>query len=241
MKNSSNYLLAALLVLLASLTAYNMGLRAEYRSGRYKDPLRTYITLNFKNFTEVSVPAANLLHVKIVPGPFAVRVHPVAAEYVHVSQQGQRLLVTVAFPEHAEWLGWGDNVVISCPQLRAVSADAVYQLKNQPKIDNTTRGDYGVLVKGFRQDSLLLRPDRASRIELAGNRLSYLGAQAGTSPGSRATLQLNHDNYIAAADLTMAHQSQLLLTAIVIPQLRYHLADSATATLTGAALRQLAK
>lgn len=65
MKTSTTFLLAALLVLLASLTAYNMALRAEYRSGTYKDPLRSYKVLNFKNFTEVTVPAASALSVKI--------------------------------------------------------------------------------------------------------------------------------------------------------------------------------
>ena len=80
MKTSSKIFVATLLLLLGSLTAYNMALRHEFRQGTYKDPLHNYTTLALRDFEAVTVPSASGLKVKIVAGPFAVRVNKEAAE-----------------------------------------------------------------------------------------------------------------------------------------------------------------
>jgi hypothetical protein len=236
MKNSNKYLLAALLVLLTSLTAYNMALRTEYRKGTYKDPLRDFTTLQFQDFTEVTVPAASVVRVKIVSGPFKVRINPQASKYVQVRQQGKQLSITAAFPEGQEYLGRNEAVVISCPQLAVLTADAIYQDKGQPHVDKNQENSMnkGIVVQGFMQDSLTLRQDRA-------NHLGSLRATAGPTPGSHATLQINADNRIGAASLAIERQSELIVNDVAIARLQYHFADSAKATLTGAALKSFAK
>lgn len=241
MKNSNRYLLAAVMVLLASLTAYNMALHTEYRKGTYKDPLHGYTTLSFQNFQEVAVPAASSASVKIVAGPFGVRVNPRAAEYIHVSQQGPRLLITANFPEAQKYLGRAETVVISCPRLTSLTTDALYQEHGKPVADKQYAGGRRVLVQGFRQDSLTVRADRASRVELAGTTLGYLHATTGATPGSHSGLQLNADTHVAAAKLALGHQSELVLLNTFIPLLHHQLADSVKVTLTGAALGSLAK
>jgi hypothetical protein len=239
MKNSSKFLLAAILVLLASLTAYNMALRTEYRKGDYTDPLRGYVNLGLKNFSEVAVPASGVVGVKLVPGPFSVRLNPRATEYVQVRQQGSRLVITAAFPGQRRYFGQAATVVISCPRLASLTTDAVYNSAGKPVIGKNFWNGEQVLVQGFKQDSLTVRADRGSRVELAGNQLGYLGATAGASLGSHTQLQLNADNRIGAADLTLGHQSELGVSNIAIPQLRYHVADSAKVTLSGVALGSL--
>jgi hypothetical protein len=129
--------------------------------------------------------------------------------------------------------------VISCPRLATLTTDAVYEGKGKPVIGKNFWNGEQVLVQGFKQDSLAVRADRGSRVELAGNQLGYLGATAGASLGSHSQLQLNADNRIAAADLTLGHQSELAVNNIAIQQLRYHVADSAKVTLSGAALGSL--
>jgi hypothetical protein len=239
MKTSTTFLLAALLVLLASLTAYNMALRTEYRLGACKDPLRAYKVLNFNNFAQVSVPAASAMSVKIVAGPFGVRVNPAAAQLVRVSQQGGQLRITLALPKDSQTPSWGETVVISCPHLAALTTDGTYLQDGQPHLDQSANGGRRVLVQGFRQDSLALSQVNGNHIELIGNRLGYLRAVAGATPASRAVLTIGDNNHIATADLTVSPRSQLLLSNIVIPQLRTHLADSAQLTLSGAALAGL--
>ncbi|MGI4743620.1 MAG: hypothetical protein ACRYG7_51365 [Janthinobacterium lividum] len=238
MKTSTTYLLAALLVLLASLTAYNMALRTEYHSGAYKDPLRNYEVLGFKDFTEIAIPAASGLNVKVLAGPFSVRVNPTAAKLVRISQQGGRLRITLAFPGEPESLGWGETVVVSCPRLTALTTDGTYEVAGQPRHSPTFVGR-SILVQGFTQDSLSLRQDRGSRVELKNNRLGLLRAVVGTTPGSHPILQLNSGNHIAAANLTLAHQSELVLDNVPIAQLHHRFGDSVKVTLAGAALGSL--
>jgi hypothetical protein len=240
MKTSINFLLAALVVLLASLTAYNMALRNEYRSGAYKDLLRNYTTLDFKNFTEVDVPAASKLDVKIMAGPFKVRVNPAAEKFVRVSQQGGRLVVSLVMPEQAQSLGWGQTVVISCPHLAALTTGGTSEVAGQPNISQHYIGRT-ILVQGFTQDSLALSQDHGSRIELTNNRLGLLRAAAGATPGSHPILQVNSGNHIAAASLTLAHQSELILDNVQIPQLHHSFGDSTKVTMTGTALRSVLK
>lgn len=238
MKNSNKWVLAALLVLLASLAAYNMGLRAEYRRGTYKDPLRDTTALAFQDFSEVDVQAATAMNVKIVAGPYGVHVGNDAAQYVRISQQGPRLVVALAFPGRAEYLGRGTVVAIACPQLKRLTTSAVYLEQGQLFTAKEDGGGYAVQMQGFGQDSLVLRQDYASRIELTGNRLGYLRAEAGLSPGSRSVLRIAPDNRIGAATLGLRHRSELVLES-AIPRLRYQFADSAKATFVGAALGQL--
>jgi hypothetical protein len=210
MKNSSKFLLAAVLVLLASLTAYNMALRTEYHKGTYKDPLRGFATLPLTGFTEVAVPAASSVNVKVVAGPYSVRLNPRVQEFVHVRQQGQRLIVEANFPVRQAFLGWGDGVVISCPRLTALTADAVYLEAGQQRADKKYPESRIVRVEGFVQDSLTVRADRA-------------------------------DNRIAATRLDLQHQSELKMNNVLIPELRYQVADSAQALLSGATLRSLSQ
>ena len=241
MKTSTNYLLAALLVLLASLTAYNMALRTEYRRGTYKDPLRGFTTLNFKNFDEVAVPAASTITVKVVAGPYGVHISPEVAEYVHLRQQGRRLEVSASFPSRHEYLGNRPLLIISCPRLATLRADARYQEAGQPQVEKQYAMGHAVQVQGFRQDSLTVRADHASHVELAGNKLAWLRAEAGASPGSHTALHVAPDNHIAAASFRLRARSELVLDNTAIAQLQHQFGDSAKVTLLGVALSSALK
>ncbi|WP_375418693.1 hypothetical protein [uncultured Hymenobacter sp.] len=234
MKTSTKFLTAALALLLGALAAFNLSLRAEYARGTYKDPLRNTTTLKFSGFTEVSVLSASALKVRIVAGPYSVRLSDQAAEFVQVSQQGRRLRVTLAFPEGRQYLGGGDVLTITCPQLRQLSASARYLVEGKLLTDRENRGG-SVRVQGFRQDSLTLRQDHATRIELAGNQLGYLRAGAGASPGSHPVLLIGSDNRIQAADLMMQACS-VLEQETRIERPHYVFGDSTKVSFSGSAL-----
>ena len=236
MKTSNKWVLAALLLLFGSLTAYNMGLRAEYRRGTYKDPLRNTTALGFRNFSEVDVPGAGTIGVKIVAGPYGVRLSNRAAEFVHITQQGPRLVVALAFPGEVKFLGPGPQVTISCPRLAQLSASAVYTAEGKLVTDKQQRDGGMVRVQGFRQDSLIVQQNYATLVELADNHLGYLRAEAGAGPGSKSVLYIEKSNRIQAADLRVQSRSELRLEAGNIARLVCQFGDSATATLTGAGL-----
>lgn len=237
MKTSNKLFVAAVALVLGSLASYDAALRAEYRTGNYKDPLRNYQALGLRNFDAVQVPSAGGLRVKVVAGPFAVQVNKDAADYVHLTQHGQQLLVTLAYSAKPEDLGHGEAVIITCPRLASLTVEGAYTVAGQVPLAKLQAGGE-VEISGFRQDSLTLRQDQSSHIDLAGNTLNWLRATAGARPGSEPTLTIAADNHIQAADLTIGHRGHLdLVTAI--PGLRYQFSDSATVALTGAAVRSL--
>ena len=239
MKTSSKLFLATLLLLFGSLTAYNMALRHEFRQGTYKDPLHNYTALAFRNFEAVSVPSASGLKVKIVAGPFAVRMNNEAADFVHVAQRGRQLLITLDYPQEPQYLGRQEAVVISCPRLAALITNGTYTVAGKPLVDGLQTGGT-VVVQGFRQDSLTLRQNQSNQIRLEGNTLGWLRAVAGTRPGSGPELEIGPDNRIQVADLTIGHQGRLALST-AIAHLRQQFSDSATVTFSGAAARGLGR
>jgi len=240
MKTSNKLFVAAVALVLGSLATYDAALRAEYRTGHYKDALYNYDALAFRNFDKVAVPAAGAMNVKIVAGPFGVHVNKEVAEYVRVTQQCEQLTVALAYPKERKWLGRQNAVVISCPRLQALSTDGVYTVAGQPQVKKQV--EYGneshVLVKGFSQDSLTLTQDHASTVRFVGNTLGQLRATTGLSVGSGSKLLLDPTNRIQAATLAMEHQSQLELE-VAIPQLRSRFSDSTTVVLKGAAAHSI--
>ena len=235
MKTSNTLFVAAVALVLGSLATYDAALRAEYRTGHYKDPLRNYQALGLRNFDAVTVPSASGLRVKIEAGPFAVRVSKDAADYVRITQRGQQLLVTLDYPGKPESLGRQETVVITCPRLAALTTEGTYTVAGKvPPGQRQAGGE--VEIQGFRQDSLTLRQDQSNQIRLVGNTLGWLRATAGTHPGSEPELEIGVDNHIQAADLTVGHRGHQVLAA-AIPRLRYQLSDSVSVVLNGAAAR----
>lgn len=240
MKNSNKALAAALLLLLGALSAFNTALHAEYARGAYKNPLLNTKALPFTNFTEVEVQAAGSMKVQVVAGPYGVRVGNQAAEFVRISQQGPRLIVALVYPKERKYLGNGDVVTISCPRLRRLTTGTTYLLANKSVSDGGGRGG-GVRVQGFRQDSLELRPDRASFVELANNQLRYLRADTGPSAGSQPILHIGRDNRIDAADLTLRHRTVLQLESRIAAPHYVLVGDGVTVTLSGPAAAGLGR
>ena len=239
MKTSNKCLVAALLLLVGSLMAFNTSLRAEYARGTYKDLKRNTAALNFTNFTEVDVQAASTMSVKIVRGPFGVRLNNGAKKAVKISQHGARLTVALAFPTAGESLGGQDVLTISCPQLRRLTTGGTYRVAGKPRTEKAPGNQRRVRVEGFSGDSLVVRQDLGSQVELANNRLGFLRAEAGVSPGSQSGLRIEQSNRILAVDLSVQHQATLLLEAGGIARHRYQFGDSARVTFGGAGLRNL--
>jgi hypothetical protein len=238
MKTSNKWLLAALLLLLGSLTAYNMGLRAEYSKGTYKDPTRNTVALNFKDFTEIDLQAATTVGLKVVAGPYSVRLNKAAEKYVKVTKQGPRLTIAVAFPDGRQPMGGRQTMTISLPQLARLSAAGTYRMNGKPVTEKRPVG-LSVRIEGFSQDSLNVQQDHGTQVELARNQLGFLRAEAGHSPGSHPQLRIEKSNRIAAAYLNVQNEGQLQLDAGGIANLRTQFGDSAKATLTGAGLNNL--
>jgi len=240
MKKSSKLLLTAILILVISLGIYNAALKAEYRKGTYKDPYYGFTSLNLKNFNTLELNAGSVIGVKIIKGDYQVQVHNLAAEFIKVKQEGQKLKVDVVYPEDRKGV-WADyHVVISCPELQSLKTNTEYITKGKSITDKKNSG-YKISLEGMSQEKLQLNMDNASRVLLVHNKINMLEAVAGISSGSSSELNLARDNQIQEAHLDIRNKSQLILDNLIIPELTYTFSDSARLDMKGSALQLLKK
>ncbi|MDB5111558.1 MAG: hypothetical protein JWR67_2672, partial [Mucilaginibacter sp.] len=129
-------MISALFLILASLFVYDLLLQSSYRSGAYKDPYRNYVTLPFKNFDAVDLNSSTAANVKFVQGPFRVRIDKTALEYVTVKQQNNRLQIDASFKDSYRYNPNPYTLVISCPKLTEVKANATY-LAHKKQVTDT--------------------------------------------------------------------------------------------------------
>ncbi|TPE44245.1 hypothetical protein [Pontibacter mangrovi] len=243
MKTSNKLLLAAVLVLLASLAVYNVALTAEYKKGGFKNPFAGYEARGLKDFQEVSVNVGNSMSVEIVPGDFEVRVLDKVADYVKAEVRGEELVLEVAYPEEYSMPSAGPHVIISCPDLTTLKTNAVYTAGGK-KIEEKAYKEWSmvhnaVTLKEMELDSLTILQDNGSAVILQGNKIGHLQATAGISSGSSPKLTVANGNTIQSAQLDIRSGSELVLDNVSIPNLTYSFSDSAKTVLSGASLRVL--
>jgi len=236
MRASTAWLLATVLLLLAALGAHNLALRDEYQRRLRAAGPDAYVTLGFKNFSEVVLPDSGNLSVQISQGPFQVRVRSPYAQALHLRQKGAQLFVAADSLDALEDDGM---LLISCPRLVRVSTRLVAGPPSR------ARARYGedrcnVQIEGFRGGGLTLEQARRSRIVLNENNLGSLQATVGYGPASCAALELSADNHIETASLTVNGTSELSVYRMTIPKLRYKYSDSAVLQLPGSMVPRLA-
>lgn len=238
MKTSYKYLLAATILILSSLFVYDLLVRAEYRSENYTNPYRNFVTLKFKDFDILDLPSSTAANVKIVQGPFSVRLDKYAVDFVHVSQEGKRLRIEANFDGNYQSTSSPYILIISCPILSEVNTDAEYKANNTNVTDTIVREDWNmrqVLIDGFNQDSLYISQDYGSTIVLANNHIRSISAVIGRSRGSGSYLIIQNNNEFSNADLDIQNDSRLFLDNAKIQNLNYQLGDNAKLTVTGKA------
>jgi hypothetical protein len=238
MKTSNKLVTVAFLLILASLFVYDHLLKAEYISGRYKDPYGNYITLKFKDFDTVDVNSTSAVNVKFIQGAFSVRVDNDAIDFTKIKQEGNRLKIDAAFK--GDYINNPNLyiVVISCPKLTEVNANAIFKEGNKLIIDTIFREDWRMrqnLIEGFNEDSLSTRQYYGNSIILSGNHIRMLNAIVGLNPHSFSKIAILKNNQFQQATIDVLNRSKVLLDGKTIQNLEYHLADSAQMILTGAA------
>ncbi len=238
MKTSNKFLFAAVVLTLISLVVYDILLKAAYKSGDYADPYKDFVTLKFKDFDIINLPSSSAANVKLVQGPFSVRMDKDASEFVQVNQEGKQLTIKAFFTENYRTTWSPYILLISCPALSAVNANAGYRANNANVTDTIVRDDWNmrqVLIDGFTQDSLHIMQDYGSTVVLANNHIRAVSATIGESPRSGSRLIIEQTNEFMNADLDIQNNSKLFLDNAKIQNLNYQLGDNAKLIITGKA------
>ena len=238
MKTSSRFLLAAAFITLLSLVVYDLLLRAEYKSGYYLDPIRNFVTLNFKDFDTLDLPSSTAVNVKIVQGPFNIRMDRDAVDFVHLKNEGHKLQISAAFAGNYQSTPNQFILIISCPKLSVLITNACYRSNNTEVTDTIVRDDWimrQVWIEGFREDSLLISQDYGSTVVLANNRIRAINAVIGKSPRSGSNLVIQDNNEFSYAALDIQNNSKLYLDNARINKLSIQLGDHSKMIIVGKA------
>jgi hypothetical protein len=238
MRTSNKIILAAVLITLVCLVGYDLLLKAAYMSGDYKNPYKSYIALPWKNFDIVEVNSSTSANVKFVQGPFSVKIDGHALEYTSIKQQGKRLQINAGFENKHLWDPYPYLILISCPKLTKVYANATYFANKHPATDSVAREGWymrKVLIDGFKQDSLSVEQDYGSTVILSNNIIRSVHAAIGKSKGSSSRIILEQSNQFDNVSLDIGHRSKLELENCIIHHLVYHLSDSAKLIVSGSA------
>jgi len=243
MKTSNKLLLSALIIFVISLGIYNTALKAEYLTGNYKDPFKDFNTLKFSDFDEIQINAANEIDVNITQGPNKVRVSKRAGSNIKITQQGRKLVLDVVY-EKNKASHRGEEVLITCPNLKAISAFGWYTEGGKKITNNNSKfGNWDqqpIVIHGFKTDSLNIEQDNYTYLSLSHNTIGFLKANVGNTATATPILQIQN-NIIQKAELNMKQKSELRLNNLYIPQLTYHLGDSTKVSFSGVALKNLKK
>ena len=238
MKTSNKIILIAVLVTLVCLVGYDLLLKAAYRSGDYKIPYKNYVTLPWKDFDIVEVNSSTSANVQFVQGPFSVKIDGNALEYTTIRQQGKRLQITAGFENKHLWDPHPYLILISCPKLTKVYANAIYYADKHRVTDSVAREDWymrKVLIDGFKQDSLSVEQDYGSTVILSNNSIRSIHAAIGKSKSSCSRIIFEQSNQFDNASLDIGSRSKLELENCLIHHLAYRLSDSAKLIVSGSA------
>ena len=238
MKASNKFLFAAIVLTVLSLVVYDILLKAAYKSGNYADPYKDFVTLNFKDFDKLNLPSSTAANVKIIQGSFSVRIDENAKSYVQVNQEGSDLLINASFDGNYQTTSNQYILLISCPKLSELNANASYRANNTNVTDTIVREDWNmrqVLIDGFSQDSLHISQDYGSTIVLENNHIRAISAVIGKSRGSGSYLIIKDNNEFSNAELDIQNDSKLFLDNAKIQYLNYQLGDNAKLIVTGKA------
>ena len=129
-------------------------------------------------------------------------------------------------------------IVISCPKLNSLYANATYRANNGQVTDTIVRDDWNmrkICIDGFTQDTLNIIQDYGSTVLLANNTIQSVKGTIGKSSGSGSKIIIAESNRFGEVNLDIGHKSTLQLENAVINTLGFRLGDSARLIVSGKA------
>jgi len=229
MKKSTIMITAAVLIILGSLTAFNIKIKQIYLTGAYKNRFNGMDFVNMKGLENLDIKSSNRLNIQIEHGD---------QEGVWMTKDKKSNYI-IDFDQHTLKLGlskeaeetghhsWGDIIIIT-KNLNKVTTSPYLQ------DDEDLANHVGSIdVRGYRISKLDLHISPSVTISLHKMQLDTLNAIVGDKKYGNAELYIASDSKINTANLTVPGKSTLNLADPKITKAIYNLSDSATVSLNG--------
>lgn len=229
MKTSTMIIIAAVVIVMGCLTAFNYNLKGEYVSGEYKSRFKGMDFTSFKGIEKLDLQDANLLGIRVQQGDEeGVWINKDISDQVRFKVNAGVFTLTVNHGEADAFTIPEGEVIIVTKTLNAV--------KTSPDVlDNKKRyrGSSEVTISGYQLDRLDLEVSKDVRMSLNNMKLNTLHAVVGDKTHGSAELLISSDTKINTAQMDLPGASRLTLLNPTIVKSTYNLCDSATVTLSG--------
>jgi len=226
---------AAVLVILGSLTAFNVKMKQIYLTGSYKSRFNGMDFKAMKGVENLDIRNANKLGIQIEQGEkegIWIRGDVKDKYTVDFQQHTLTLDVSKRAKEEGDDL-WGDIVIIT-KTLKQVTTSPYLTAKENPT-DHVGNVD----LKGYHLNHLNLRIGLGAAVSLNKMEMDTLNAVVGDKQSVNASLYIASDTKINAAILNVPGKSLLTLANPTITKAVYNLSDSATVSLNGKLVKMI--
>lgn len=237
MKTSNKLLLTAILIIIVSMVAYDLALRAEYRKGTYKSRFYGMEKVGFKGFKNIDNRVANLIDIHIEHGDnFGVWVNNDMKDRIKITQNGAELVIDTAIRNSTGSNNFYGKIVITCPSLDKVTTSSVFFKKaGERYYDNEAT----TALKGFDEQNLTLIINKSTHLNLDKSKIKRLDAIVGDSLSQHAYLFIGSSNQIEDAIISVPGKNVLNIENPKIVKSTFNISDSANISLGGSILKQL--
>ena len=229
MKKSTIMITAAVLVILGSLTAFNIKIKQIYLTGSYKSRFNGMDFTPLNGLENIDIQNANKLGIKIEQGEKEGIWIGKTSKDIHQLDFHDHTL-KMGFSEEAKKNGYysWDEVVIITKNLKKVKT--MPYISNPEDANNIT----GTLeIKGYQIKNLDLQVGLGGTFFLYKMQMDTLNAIVGDEKNGKAALYISSDTKINTANLNVPGKSTLTLADPKITKAVYNLSDSATVSLNG--------
>jgi hypothetical protein len=226
MKTSNKLLIALVLIAIVYSIANAFALKAEYLKGDFKSRFFGMNKVSLNGFDVVDNNVANALDVTVEYGKeYAVWIDKKAVDDVTISKKGSVLNIDF---KRDDVPAYRNRVVIICPRLSS--------LKSGYKSLMGKDGGAITTIRGFTQDSLLVRVNNATQLNLDSNNLKKLDAQINAG---ELTLTKTNKITMGSFEVKSDAYNHLTIEDAEIEKVKYNFVGDAKVSLTGKALKLL--
>jgi hypothetical protein len=239
MKTSNKLFLTATLIVIISLIAFDLALRAEYKKGIYKSRFYGFEkTTAYNGFNAIDNRAANLISIQVEKGNEpGIWVKSVWKDRFNISRKGTTLVIEVANKQSTRVSAYSNSITIVCPSLNQVTT-APYLGKSGM---NELHSKGTITVAGFTLDKLSLKISKGVDLFLKGNQIADLQALVGDESSDNAKLTISSSNQINNATINVPGKNHLEIENSVITKRNFTIADSAKVAFSGSFLKLMGK